>query len=316
MSQESQRLSSLKSKPLTPLVNNTGEIVNQESSSYGSHGTYAHRPIVWGTNGMVGGGTQLTAQAGLRTLREGGNAVDAAVASALAAGVLEPTAHYTLGGEVAMLTYDASSGRVHSVVGQGWAPQAATIELYEERWGEIPAGVHSTTVPGVISALLTMLAEHGTMSFGQVATDAFRLAADGFPAYQLFCNALSTPERIANLSRYPDSARVFLPDGHPPSLGSIFKQPDLARTLSLMVEAEKQAIGHRDREEQDQQQVERPAMDRGHARLTDLPAPPTRSRRNGWRKAGMAASLTCVTCEGSNPAASTRAIRGAAREVP
>ena len=235
-------MSSLKSKPLTPLVNNTGEIVNQESSSYGSHGTYAHRPIVWGTNGMVGGGTQLTAQAGLRTLREGGNAVDAAVASALAAGVLEPTAHYTLGGEVAMLTYDASSGRVHSVVGQGWAPQAATIELYEERWGEIPAGVHSTTVPGVISALLTMLAEHGTMSFGQVATDAFRLAADGFPAYQLFCNALSTPERIANLSRYPDSARVFLPDGHPPSLGSIFKQPDLARTLSLMVEAEKQAI--------------------------------------------------------------------------
>ena len=108
---------------------------------------------------MVGGGTQLTAQTGMRALYQGGNAIDAAVASALAAGVLEPTAHYTLGGEVAMLYYEATTGKVRSVVSQGWAAQAATIELYKKRWGESPSGVHSTTVPGVISALLTMLAE-------------------------------------------------------------------------------------------------------------------------------------------------------------
>ena len=87
----------------------------------GSHGIFSHRPIVWGTHGMVGGGTQLTAQSGMRILGQGGNAVDAAVASALSAGVLEPTAHYTLGGEVAMLFYDAAKGKVRSVVGQGRA---------------------------------------------------------------------------------------------------------------------------------------------------------------------------------------------------
>ena len=89
----------------------------------GPQGEFAHRPIVWGTRGMVGGGTQLTAQTGMRILWQGGNAVDAAVAAAFAAGVLEPSAHYSLGGEVACLFYDRSSQQMRSVVGQGWAPR-------------------------------------------------------------------------------------------------------------------------------------------------------------------------------------------------
>ena len=138
----------------------------------GPYGGYSHRPMVWGTRGMVGGGTQLTAQTGMRILWQGGNAVDAAVASALAAGIMEPTAHYTLGGEVAFLFYDRANKAVRSVVGQGWAPMAATVDLYLDKWGEIPAGVLSTTVPGVISALLAMLAEYGSMSFTQVVDSA------------------------------------------------------------------------------------------------------------------------------------------------
>ncbi len=191
---------------------------------------------------MVGGGTQLTAQTGMRALYQGGNAIDAAVASALAAGVLEPTAHYTLGGEVAMLYYEATTGKVRSIVGQGWALQAASIELYTERWGTIPPGVQSTTVPGVISALLTMLTEYGTMSFRQVASDAYELANGGFPAYQLFCRALTTSERIANIQSYPETARIFRPGGQPPALGTIFKQSDLANTISQMIQAEDGAL--------------------------------------------------------------------------
>ena len=84
----------------------------------------------------VGGGTQLTAQSGMRILWQGGNAVDAAVAASLAAGVMEPTAHYSLGGEVAFLFYDRGSGQVRSVVGQGWAARAATVEHYLAQWGE------------------------------------------------------------------------------------------------------------------------------------------------------------------------------------
>ena len=208
----------------------------------GSQGEYSHRPIIWGTRGMVGGGTQLTAQTGMRILWQGGNAVDAAVASALAAGVMEPTAHYTLGGEVAFLFYDASSRKVRSVVGQGWAGSAATVDHYMEQWGEIPPGILSSTVPGVVSALLAMLSRYGTMSFSKVAESALVFARQGFPAYQLFCRALSSRERLENLRKYPDSERVYLPGGQPPVLGSMFKQEDLARTLSMMIAAEQDAL--------------------------------------------------------------------------
>ena len=213
----------------------------QNGPTPGSQGRFSHRPMVWGTRGMVGGGTQLTAQAGMRVLWQGGNAVDAAVASALAAGVMEPTAHYTLGGEVAFLFYDRAGKAVRSVVGQGWAPRQATVGHYREKWGEILPGALSATVPGVLSALLTMLSHYGTMSFGQVVESALDFARNGFPAYQLLHQAIGSAERLANLRKYPESARIFLPDGRPPQLGSLFVQQDLGRTLSLMSQAEEQA---------------------------------------------------------------------------
>lgn len=110
-------------------------------------------------------------------------------------------------------------------------------------WGEIPSGVLSTTVPGVVSALLTMLSHYGTLSFSQVVESALGFARDGFPAYQLLHRAIGSPDRLANLHKYPDSARIYLPNGKPPVLGSLFIQPDLARTLALMVAAEQQALG-------------------------------------------------------------------------
>ena len=216
---------------------------NSSESTRGSQGEFSHRPMVWGTQGMVGAGTQLAAQAGMRILWQGGNAVDAAVAGALAAGVLEPTAHYSLGGEVAMLFYEASTKKVRSVVGQGWAAQAATPEYYQQQWGEIPPGVLSSTVPGVISALLAMQANYGTMSFSQVVESALSFASNGFPAYQLLCRAIATTERTANIQKYPESAAVYLPGGKPPVLGSMFVQKDLGRTLSLMAQAEQLSLG-------------------------------------------------------------------------
>ena len=213
-----------------------------QACTTGPYGGYSHRPMVWGTRGMVGGGTQLTAQTGMRILWQGGNAVDAAVASALAAGIMEPTAHYTLGGEVAFLFYDRANKAVRSVVGQGWAPRAATVDLYLDKWGEIPAGVLSTTVPGVISALLAMLAEYGSMSFTQVVGSALHFASSGFPTYQLLNRAIGSADRMANLQKYSESAQIYLPNGKPPVLGSLFVQKDLGQTLSLMAQAEAKAL--------------------------------------------------------------------------
>ena len=213
-----------------------------QACTTGPYGGYSHRPMVWGTRGMVGGGTQLTAQTGMHILWQGGNAVDAAVASALAAGIMEPTAHYTLGGEVALLFYDRANKAVRSVVGQGWAPMAATVDLYLDKWGEIPAGVLSTTVPGVISALLAMLAEYGSMSFTQVVDSALHFASSGFPTYQLLNRAIGSSDRMANLQKYSESAQIYLPNGKPPVLGSLFVQKDLGQTLSLMAQAEAKAL--------------------------------------------------------------------------
>jgi len=208
----------------------------------GPYGGYSHRPMVWGTRGMVGAGTQLTAQVGMRILWQGGNAVDAAVATAFAAGVMEPTAHYSLGGEVAMLFYDRSAKAVRSVVGQGWAARAATPEHYLDKWGEIPSGVLSTTVPGVISALMAMLAKYGTMGFSQVVGHARNFASNGFPAYQLLNRAIGSDDRMSNIQKYPQTAKVYLPNGKPPVLGSMFVQRDLGHTLSLMAAAEERAL--------------------------------------------------------------------------
>jgi gamma-glutamyltranspeptidase/glutathione hydrolase len=96
----------------------------------------------------------------------------------------------------------------------------------------------------VVSALLTMLSHYGTMRFHQVVESALSFARDGFPAYQLLHRAIGSPDRLPNLQKYPDSARIYLPHSQPPALGSLFVQQDLARTLTLMVEAEQQALGH------------------------------------------------------------------------
>ena len=139
--------------------------------------------MTWGTRGMVGAGTQLTAQSGMHVLWQGGNAVDAAVATALAAGVLEPTASYSLAVRSHFCFTTPPPERSGRLWARGWVPEKATMDLYLDRWGEIPFGVLSTTVPGVISALLAMLADYGTMSFSQVAASALSFARDGFPTY-------------------------------------------------------------------------------------------------------------------------------------
>jgi gamma-glutamyltranspeptidase/glutathione hydrolase len=87
-----------------------------------------------------------------------------------------------------------------------------------------------------------MLANYGTMSFSQVVDSAINFASNGFPTYQLLNRAIGSPDRMSNLQKYPESSRIYLPEGKPPALGSIFVQKDLGRTLSLMARGEQQAL--------------------------------------------------------------------------
>lgn len=211
------------------------------------------RPVVRGKRGVVTGGQPLSVEAGLRILQRGGNAVDAGVATILAASVIE-FSHFSFGGEVPILIKPKGQ-KVVVIEGMGQAPAKATREFFVNRvrndgdagttmpgaarGGLIPStGPLSATVPGVLDACVTALDHFGTKTLAEVMEPAIQLA-DGFPLDELRVQYIRT--RSAIFSQWPDAKRVFLPNGEVPKVGDIFVQADLARTLRQIVRAEKLA---------------------------------------------------------------------------
>src|SRR5215510_14737832 len=213
----------------------------------------AYRPTLMGTRGMVATEHYLSAEAGLRILHAGGNAIDAAVAATLVDGVLNPHMH-TFGGELSGLLYSAKEKRVFSVNGDTVAPRAATIEWFKRH--EIPlipfSGVLAAGPCAVPDALLTTLYRFGTFSFTQVVEPALELAEGGFPMHQ----GLRGPApayMLADFSiagnadhfrkAWPSSAKVYLPADRVPEVGEVLKNPDLGRTFRRLIAAEHKAQG-------------------------------------------------------------------------
>jgi len=231
------------------------------------------RPVVRGKRGVVAGGQPLSVEAGLRMLQKGGNAVDAGVATILAASVIE-FSHFSFGGEVPILI-KLKGAEVVVVEGMGQAPLKATREFFVNRAqssklesaatapdssraqsgaadmasiaGAKPGPIPSTgplpaTVPAVLDACVTALDNFGTKTLGEVMQPAIELA-DGFPIDELRVEYIKT--RAPIFSQWPDAKRVFLPGGEVPKVGDIFVQADLAHTLREIVNAEKRARGNR-----------------------------------------------------------------------
>jgi len=222
------------------------------------------RPVVRGRRGVVAGGHPLSVEAGMRILQRGGNAVDAGVATILAASVIE-FSHFSFGGEVPILIKMRSKSptarklaEVAVIEGMGTAPAKATREFFANRAttaektggnaamatmagaksGVIPStGPLSATVPAVLDACVVALDRFGTKSLAEVMQPAIELA-DGFPIDELRVQYIKT--RAPIFSHWPDAKRVFLPNGQVPNVGDIFVQADLARTLRAITAAEKQ----------------------------------------------------------------------------
>ena len=212
------------------------------------------RPVVRGKRGVVAGGHPLSVEAGLRILQRGGNAVDAGVATILAASVIE-FSHFSFGGEVPILI-KLKDQKVAVVEGMGQAPMKATRQFFVDRakedsepgqtatasarrGGLIPAtGPLSATVPAILDACVTALDKFGTKTLEDVMEPAIQLA-DGFPIDELRVQYIRT--RSSVFSQWPDAKRIFLPGGEIPKVGDIFVQADLARTLREIVRAEKLA---------------------------------------------------------------------------
>ncbi len=208
------------------------------------------RPVVRGKRGVVAGGQPLSVEAGLRILQRGGNAVDAGVATILAASVIE-FSHFSFGGEAPILI-KLKGQKVVVIEGMGQAPMKATREFFVNRassdampgstpkkTGLIPStGPLSATVPAVLDACVTALDQFGTKTLAEVMEPAIQLA-DGFPIDELRVQYIKT--RAPIFAQWEAAKRVFLPGGEIPKVGDIFVQADLARTLREIVRAERLA---------------------------------------------------------------------------
>jgi gamma-glutamyltranspeptidase/glutathione hydrolase len=186
----------------------------------------SYRPVIIGARGAVAANHPLAAQAGLSVLRAGGNAVDAAVATAMALAVVEPMMS-GLGGDGFYHVYDQAAGRSVVFNGSGPAPAAATPERYG---GRIPrTGPLSVSVPGTVAGLGAMHRRYGRLPWGDLFAEAIAFARDGFGATRAYSHFAN--EYRATLMADPRAAATFLTGGKPPPLGAAIVQPDLAGTL-------------------------------------------------------------------------------------
>src|SRR5437016_2996499 len=201
----------------------------------------AHRPTIAVTRHAIAAGHYLAATAGFDILQAGGNAIDAGVAAGIALGVVQSDL-VNCAGVAPIMIYHADKREVVTIAGLGPWPRALDPELFQrEHGGKIPVGVLRTVVPAAPDAWITALRRHGTMSFGEVAAAATRLARDGFPMYPLM--AASLEKHAERHASWPSSAAVYLPNGRVPQPGDIFRQSDLGASLQYMADEEKAAAG-------------------------------------------------------------------------
>jgi len=190
----------------------------------------ATRSVVMAPNGLIATSQPLASAAGLQVLREGGNAIDAAVTAAAVLSVVEPTMN-GVGGDLFALVYDPKSGELQGLNASGRSAYAATPEVFAERGlKEIPyRGVLSVTVPGVVDGWATLLQRHGTIPLSRALAPAIEYASRGFPVSEII--AWQWKDAGAVLSADRAAAATFLPGGRAPEPGDVFANPRLADTL-------------------------------------------------------------------------------------
>ncbi len=211
----------------------------------------SRRSNVLARRGIVATSQPLAAMAGLRMLLDGGNAADAAVATAAALAVVEPMST-GIGGDAFALFYDASAApdgfdtsllnrRVTALNGSGRAPAGLHLaDLRRDGLSEIALdSPHSVTVPGTVAAWADLLARHGTMPLGHVLQPAIEYARDGYPVSELI--AVSWQRGEAKLGRLP-SGLELLPGGRAPRMGQVVRLTELARTLQAIADGGAEAF--------------------------------------------------------------------------
>ncbi len=195
----------------------------------------ASRSEVIGSHGMVCAAQPLAVQIGIDILKKGGNAVDAAIAVNAALGLMEPVAN-GIGGDLFAIVWDAESGKLYGLNASGRAPALLTIDEVTGRGlSRIPyTGMLPQTVPGCVDGWFQLHERFGSLPMKEILEPAIRYAREGFPVTEVIAHYWAIgAERLRD---EPNFAATYMPGGRTPAKGEIFRNPDLARTYSLLAE--------------------------------------------------------------------------------
>src|SRR5215469_18135585 len=203
------------------------------------HAQLVERPLISGREAVVTSLEPLASMAGMRILQEGGNAFDAAVATALAVGVVDPRMS-SIGGNGFATIYIAKTREVRALNFYGSAPEGATASLYQGK--DYSYGILSAPVPSCLRGYEALHKAYGKLPWAKVLQPAIELAGNGFVIRQGLIDYMKLHEK--NLLEFPSTKKVLQPNGRWPEAGEIFLQPDLARTLKEVAEHGADAFYH------------------------------------------------------------------------
>ena len=196
---------------------------------------FTTRPEVAGTFGAVTSTHWLASALGMAALEKGGNAFDAVVAAGFMLQLVEPHNNGP-GGEVPIIFCPAGEHEVQVVCGQGTAPGAACLEVFEDLGLDlIPgSGLLPAVVPGAFDAWMLLLRDHGTLSLRDVLAPVIAYARDGYP---MLAGANAVIQNVSRLftQEWTTSADLYLQDGAAPPVGSLFRNPNFAETYARIL---------------------------------------------------------------------------------
>jgi gamma-glutamyltranspeptidase/glutathione hydrolase len=201
------------------------------------------RSEILARNGVVTTSEPLAAQAGLKILQDGGNAIDAAVATMATIALVEPQST-GLGAEMFAIIWDAKSKRLYQISANGPSPKNYTRQMFKTHGIDVDAqpygnpsssGIQSAMVPGSVDGWDKMLKRFGTMKFQEVLEPARKYAVEGFPVHEVLAGSFrGSSNSLCSYTRDPDTPNVYCKGGKVPGLYEVFKNPDMGRAFEVI----------------------------------------------------------------------------------
>jgi gamma-glutamyltranspeptidase/glutathione hydrolase len=203
--------------------------------------SFATRSEIIAQHGMAATSQPLATQVALDILKQGGNAVDAAIAANAVLGLVEPMS-CGIGGDLFAIVWDVNSKKLHGLNASGRSPYSLTLEEFEKQKLEtIPEhGPLPVSVPGCVDGWFELHRKFGKLPMATILAPAIQYAKEGFPVTEVIASLWSTDS--SPLTKWPGFKETYLPEGHTPTKGEIFHNPGLAKTLKSIADGGRDAF--------------------------------------------------------------------------